>query len=172
MDREATSDEISGSILADAFGSTFAAIFNALPNTSFSQNVGIVSMTKVISRYVVALGAGSLIIAAFFPKFGAMFVTIPNPVLGGVLILIFGIIAVNGVRMIAQSDLAGRDGLILALAFGVGFGVTSVPSLVSEFAEGGVMANKFLEWYFADTLIAAGLLAFFLNLVLPKDREY
>ena len=172
MDREATSDEISGSILADAFGSTFAAIFNALPNTSFSQNVGIVSMTKVISRYVVALGAGSLIIAAFFPKFGAMFVTIPNPVLGGVLILIFGIIAVNGVRMIAQSDLAGRDGLILALAFGVGFGVTSVPSLVAEFAEGGVMANKFLEWYFADTLIAAGLLAFFLNLVLPKDREY
>jgi NCS2 family nucleobase:cation symporter-2 len=172
LDREPTSEEVSGSILADAFGSSFAALFGALPNTSFSQNVGIISMTKVVSRYVVMLGAAFLIGAAFFPKFGALFLTIPTPVLGGVLILIFGIIAVNGVRMIAKSDLAGRDGLILALAFGIGFGVTSVPGLVDLFAEGQILDNNFLEWYFADTLIAAGLLAFFLNLVLPKNIEF
>lgn len=172
MGREATSEEISGSILADAFGSSFAAIFNALPNTSFSQNVGIVSMTKVVSRYVVALGAGFLVIAAFFPKFGALFLTIPSPVLGGVLVLIFGIIAVNGVKMISQVDLNGRNGLILALAFGIGFGVTSVPDLTAAFADGGIMDSEFLEWYFADTLIAAGLLAFFLNLILPKDMDF
>ncbi len=74
--------------------------------------------------------------------------------------------------MIAKSDLAGRDGLILALAFGIGFGVTSVPGLVDLFAEGQILDNNFLEWYFADTLIAAGLLAFFLNLVLPKNIEF
>ncbi len=172
LDREPTSEEVSGSILADAFGSTFAALFGALPNTSFSQNVGIISMTKVVSRYVVMLGAVFLIGSAFIPKFGALFLTIPTPVLGGVLILIFGIIAVNGVRMIGQSNLAGRDGLILALAFGIGFGVTAVPGLVDLFAEGQALDNNFLEWYFADTLIAAGLLAFFLNLVLPKDIEF
>lgn len=172
LDREATSEEISGSILADAFGSTFAAIFNALPNTSFSQNVGIVSMTKIVSRYVVMLGAVFLIMGAFLPKFGALFVVIPYPVLGGVLILIFGIIAVNGIRMIAQSELTGRDGLILALAFGIGFGVTSVPLLTAAFEEGGITENSFLKWYFTDTLIASGLLAFFLNLVLPRNKEY
>ena len=172
LDREPTTEEVSGSILADAFGSSFAALFGALPNTSFSQNVGIISMTKVVSRYVVMLGAVFLIGSAFIPKFGALFLTIPTPVLGGVLILIFGIIAVNGVRMIAKSDLAGRDGLILALAFGIGFGVTDVSGLVALFAEGQVLDNNFLEWYFADTLIAAGLLAFFLNLVLPKNIEF
>jgi len=172
MGREATSEEITGSILADAFGSSFAAVFNALPNTSFSQNVGIVSMTKVVSRYVVMFGAAFLIIAAFFPKFGALFLTIPTPVLGGVLVLIFGIIAVNGVKMIAQEDLNGRNGLILALAFGIGFGITSVPDLTAAFADGGIMDNGFLEWYFADPLIAAGLLAFFLNLILPKDMDF
>jgi len=171
MGREATSDEISGSILADAFGSSFAAVFNALPNTSFSQNVGIVSMTKVVSRYVVMFGALFLIIAAFLPKFGALFLTIPTPVLGGVLVLIFGIIAVNGVKMIAQEDLNGRNGLILALAFGIGFGITNVPDLTAAFADGGIMDNGFLEWFFADPLIAAGLTAFFLNLVLPKDMD-
>ncbi len=175
LDREATANEISGSILADAFGSSFAAIFNALPNTSFSQNVGIVAMTKVVSRYVVAVGAAFLIVAAFFPKFGALITIIPAPVLGGVLVLIFGMIAVSGMRMIAKADLNGIDGLILALALGVGFGVTGSPNLVAQFAQGGVMASKFLEWYFADTIVAAGLLAFALNLLLnhgvPKIKE-
>ena len=170
LDREATSDEISGSILADAFGSSFAAIFNALPNTSFSQNVGIVAMTKVVSRYVVAVGAVFLIVAAFFPKFAVLFAIIPASVLGGVLLLIFGMIAVSGIRMIAKGDLNGRDGLILALAFGIGFGITDTPALYAAFDDGGVIDNEFLEWFFADTVVAAGLTAFFLNLVLPKDR--
>ena len=176
LDREATAEEISGSILADAFGSSFAAIFNALPNTSFSQNVGIVAMTKVVSRFVIAVGATILIIAAFFPKFGALITIIPAPVLGGVLILIFGMIAVSGMRMIAKAELDGNDGLILALALGIGFGFTGSATIVGSFAAGGIMESKFLEWYFADTIVAAGLLAFVLNLMLnhllPFIKEY
>lgn len=168
LDREATAEEISGSILADAFGSSFAAIFNAMPNTSFSQNVGIVAMTKVVSRYVVAIGAAFLIVASLFPKFGAMFAVIPAPVLGGVLILIFGMITVSGMRMIAKADLNGMDGVILALALGIGFGITGTPALTSQFAEGGVVASKFLEWYFAETVVAAGLTAFILNALLNE----
>lgn len=165
LDREATSEEISGSILADAFGSSFAAIFNALPNTSFSQNVGIVAMTKIVSRFVIAVGAIFLIFISFFPKLGAILASIPAPVLGGVLILIFGMIAVSGIRMITKADLNGKDGLILALALGIGFGITGNPDIVAVFDPGGIAENGFLEWFFTDAIVASGLSAFLFNLV-------
>jgi len=174
LNREATKEELRGSILADGIGSMFSAVFNALPRTSYSQNVGIVTMTKVVNRFVVAIGAIILITAAFFPKIGAMFTIIPIPVLGGILVLIFGMVSVTGIRMISKTDLAGRDGLILAIALGIGFGVTQTPELVIQFSEGGNFPNAFLEWYFRDALIASGLLALILNIVLPKmkTKEY
>jgi len=170
LDREATKEEVKGAILADGISSAFAAIFNALPKTSYSQNVGIVSMTKVVNRFVIATGAVIIILASFFPKFGAIFASIPSPVLGGMLVIIVGNVVVTGIKMISQGNLAGRDGLILALSLSVGFGVTQSPLLMEQFLPGGNFESAFLEWYFTDVIIAAGLLAFILNIVLPKDK--
>lgn len=170
LDRDATKDEIQGAILADGISSAFAAIFNSLPKTSYSQNVGIVSMTKVVNKFVIATGAIIIIIASFFPKFGALFVVIPPPVLGGILIMIVGVVAVTGIKMISKGNLNGRDGIIAAVSLSVGFGVTQTPLLLEQFLPGGNFESAFLDWYFTDVIIAAGLLAFVLNIVLPKDR--
>jgi len=170
LDREATKDEVQGAILADGISSAFAAIFNSMPKTSYSQNVGIVSMTKVVNRFVIATGAVIIILASFFPKFGAIFVSIPSPILGGILVIIVGNVVVTGMKMISQGNLAGRDGLIIALSLSIGFGVTQSPLLMEQFLPGGNFESAFLEWYFTDVIIAAGLLAFVLNIVLPKDK--
>ncbi|QVK20818.1 purine permease [Mycoplasmatota bacterium] len=174
LNREATKEELRGSILADGFGSAFAALFNALPNTSFSQNVGIVAMTKVVNRFIVAVGALFLVAGAFIPKFGAIFSVIPNAALGGVLIMIFAMIAVSGIRMITMENLDGRAGLILALSLGVGFGIASTSTFVNALDPdlfSGILKPVFglLHWFFSDRVVASGLLAFILNMILPKD---
>ncbi len=170
LNREATKKEIQGAVLADGIGSAIAAVFNSLPKTSYSQNVGIVSMTKVVNRFIIATGAVIIILASFFPKFGALFVIIPPSVLGGLLVVIVGVVAVTGIRMIARGNLAGRDGIIVGLSLSIGFGVTQTPLLLEQFLPGGNFESAFLDWYFTDVIIAAGLLAFVLNIILPKDK--
>lgn len=130
LDRDATAEETSGAILADALGSTFAGLFNVLPNTAFGQNAGIIAMTKVINRFCIAMGAAVLIIAALFPKIGAIFNAMPNCVMGGAVITVFAMIFLNGIKMLLKDPdgLDERNGLIFAIAMGLGFGVGSLSS--------------------------------------------
>ncbi|MFV0505075.1 MAG: uracil-xanthine permease family protein [Lachnospirales bacterium] len=123
FDRKATSEETSGALIADACGSMFASLFNSLPNTAFGQNAGLVAMTKVINKWAIALGAFTLIVASFMPKLGALFNSIPSAVLGGGVITVFAMIMMNGIKLIAKAGLDGRNGLIFAIIFGLGFGL-------------------------------------------------
>ena len=163
FDRDATERETSGAILAAALGSTTAALFNALPNTAFGQNAGIVSMTKVVNRWCIATGAFILMISGFFPKLGAIFSAIPNAVLGGAIITVFGMILINGIKMIAKAGFSERNILVMGLTFAFGMGVPSHPEAVAYLPA----AVRFI---FNDPVTATCIVAIIANLIFPmKD---
>lgn len=143
FDRKATAEETSGALLADAGGSMFAGIFGSLPNTAFGQNAGLVAMTKVINRWAIALGAFTLIAASFIPKLGAIFSSIPNAVLGGGVITVFAMIMMNGLKLISKAGFEGKNSIIFALTFGVGYGLGG-----NEAAIAGL--PSWLHWIFAE----------------------
>lgn len=130
FNRPATSREVSGAILSDAVSCAFAGLFNALPNTAFGQNAGIVAMTKVVNRWCVATGAFVLIIAGFFPPIGALFNAMPPAVLGGAVLTVFGMIIVNGIKLIFSDGLSERNIFIICITFGLGYGITMQPALI------------------------------------------
>ena len=160
--REATDDEISGATYADGLGSAIAGVFGGLPNTSFSQNAGIVAMTGVMSRHVVTISALILIGAGLIPKLGAIVSSMPLPVLGGGVIVMFGMIISAGLNMLAEVKMNRRNMIIMAVSLSVGLGLAQVPSAVQHV--GGTL----------NTLLISGLLptaviAIVLNLVLPQE---
>jgi len=163
--REATDRELSGGVLADGFGSMFAALFNCLPNTSFSQNVGIVALTKVMSRYVVAIGALILIFSGLIPKFGAIFAMIPNPVLGGAMVIVFAMIAVSGMSLITKQPMCSKNSIIVAVALGLGFGLGSVPEALKIFPK------EFQMIFGGSGIVITGIIALVLNLILPVSKD-
>lgn len=165
FDREATEKETSGAILADALGSTTAALFNALPNTAFGQNAGIVSMTKVVNKWCIATGAFILMISGFFPKLGAIFSAIPNAVLGGAIITVFGMILINGIKMIAKAGFSERNILVMGLTFAFGMGMASHPDAVAQLP-------FILRFIFSDAVTGTCIVAIVANLLFPmKDAE-
>jgi len=125
--REATDKEITGATYADGLGTAIAGIFGGLPNTSFSQNVGLISMTGVMSRHVVTIGAVFLVICGLIPKIGAVISTIPITVLGGGVIIMFGMVAAAGVNMLSDVNWNRRNMIIFATALSVGLGLQMVP---------------------------------------------
>ena len=127
IQREATSEEISGTTYADGLGSAIAGVFGSLPNTSFSQNVGLVAMIDVISHHVVTFGAIFLILAEFVPKVGAIISTVPIEVLGGGVIFICGMVAAAGVSTLADVEWNWRNMVIFAISLSVGLGLQFVP---------------------------------------------
>jgi len=148
LEREATDEEVQGGLIADGIGSIFSSVFNALPNTSFGQNVGIVSSTKVVSRHVVAVGAYFLIAISFFPQVSEFIRLIPDAVLGGALITVFAIITANGFKSIGHAGSSDNNLFILAIAFALGMGLggnetflNSVPSFVGVFFSTKVAAT-------------------------------
>ena len=161
--REATDKEIAGATYADGLGTAVAGAFGALPNTSFSQNVGLVAMTGVMSRHVVTLGAIFLIIAGFVPKVGAVISTVPIEVLGGGVIVMFGMVASAGVNMLSDVDWNRRNMLIFALALSVGLGLQLVPSALQHVPG----TAKIL---LTSGLLPAALIAIILNLILPHEE--
>lgn len=162
--REATTKELSGGVIADGFFSSFAALFNALPNTSFSQNVGLISFSGVMSNYVVKIGALFLILAGFFPKLGALIAIIPMPVFGGGLLIMFAFIATSGMSLIASGGLTKRNLLIVAASLSLGLGLAGVPEALQYFPEG-------VQLIFSGAgIVPACIVAIILNIVLPKDR--
>ncbi len=128
LSREATDNEMSGAVIADGVGSAFAAIFNVLPNTGYGQNAGIVALTGVVNKFSVATGAVFLLLAGFIPKLGAVCAAIPNPVLGGAVTMVFGMITISGIRMIAKAGLGQRNASILAISISMGLGFSQVPA--------------------------------------------
>lgn len=160
FDREATERETSGAILADALGSTTAALFNALPNTAFGQNAGIVSMTKVVNKWCIAVGAFVLMICGFIPKLGAVFSAIPASVLGGAVISVFSMILINGIKMISKAGFSERNVLVLGITFALGLGLASHPPAVAQLP-------VFLRFIFSDSVAATCIVAIIANILFP-----
>ena len=164
LNREATDKEIIGGVLADGFGSLIAAIFNVLPNTSFGQNVGIVSMTRIVNRFVVATGAFMLIIAGIFPKVGAIISLMPPSVLGGASIVMFSMIVVSGIKLITTDTITERNAMILAVSLGLGLGIGYVPGFFEHFPES-------IQLIFGESkTVLPAIIAVVLNIVLPKEE--
>ncbi|MEG1099543.1 MAG: nucleobase:cation symporter-2 family protein [Cetobacterium sp.] len=163
--RETTDRELSGGILADGLGSAFAALFSVLPTTSFSQNTGIIAMTGIMSRFVVATGAMFLVVGAFIPKIGALFTIIPASVIGGSLVMVFAMISISGINLITKEPLVGRNAVILAVSLGLGYGLGNVPAALNIFPES-------IKLIFGGSgIVVSGTIAVFLNLVLPLDEK-
>lgn len=152
---------IKGGILADGVNSGIAAIFNTFPNTTFSQNNGVIQMTGVASRHVGLYIAGILVIMGFFPIIGSIFLLVPKPVLGGATLVLFGTIAVAGIRILATQEMDRRKVYIMAISFGLGLGVTLVPDATQHLP-------AFIKQVVATPITLAGLSAIILSLVLPE----
>lgn len=159
--RDATREELRGGLLADGVMSMFGAVFNAMPNTSFSQNVGLVNFTGVASRYVVGIGGVALVILGFIPKIGAIVSAMPDAVLGGGALILFAMIFSSGARIITQNvTLDHRNSTILALSMALGLGVSFRPEILQAFPSG-------VQTLFGSALVAGGISALVLNIVLP-----
>ncbi len=165
LDRNATEKETSGSIACDGFVSALSSIFGCMPITSFSQNVGLVAMTKVVNRYAIGTGAIIMILAGIFPVVGAVLATLPSAVLGGCTIMMFGTIVISGVQMIGKCGYTQRNITIAALSLSIGLGFTQFPQLFEIFP-------SIVSTVFAENCVAVVFLsAIILNLILPKNME-
>lgn len=165
LNRDVTVKETTGSIACDGFVSALSACFGCLPITSFSQNVGLVAMTKVVNRFAIATGAVIMILAGIFPIFGAVLATLPDSVLGGCTIMMFGTIVVSGIQMIGKCGFTQRNITIAALSLSVGIGFTQVPEIFVIFPQ--IVQNVFAQ----NCVAVVFLVAVILNLVLPKNME-
>lgn len=163
--RELTDTELSGGILADGLGSCLASCFSILPTTSFSQNTGLVTMTGVMSRFVVGVGAAFLVIGAFMPKIGAVLGIVPPSVIGGSLVMVFAMITISGINLITKEPLRGRNALILSVSLGLGYGLGSVPSALAYFPE----SVKLI--FGGSGIVVSGSIAVILNMILPEEKE-
>jgi xanthine permease len=163
--REATDKELSGSIIANGLGSVFAAVFNGLPTTSFSQNVGMVAFTKIMSRFVVGVGAVFLVLAVLIPKLGALISTLPQSVIGGASIIIFSQITLTGIDILTQEPLTDRSKVIIGLSLVFGMGLSSVPAAMEHFPE-------FIKLIFGGSgIVIACIVAIILNILIPEDKK-
>ena len=163
MEREATDKELAGGVICDGLGSSFAALFGVLPNTSFSQNVGLVAMTKVVNRFALATGAVFLILCGLIPKLGALVSIMPQSVLGGAAVMMFSSIVVSGIQLITKEKLTPRNLTIVAVALGVGYGMGANPGILAH----APSAIKLI--FFCFGIVPAALVAIILNIVLPQD---
>ena len=164
MDREATEEELSGGVMCDGLGSTIAAFFGVLPNTSFSQNVGLVSMTKVVNRFALSTGAVFLILCGLIPKLGAIVSIMPQAVLGGAAVMMFSSIVISGIQLITKEPLTGRNLSIVSVALGVGYGIGSNSAILAN-------APQMISLIFGGSgIVPAAVVAIVLNILLPKDK--
>ena len=164
LGREATDKELSGGVICDGLGSSFAALFGVLPNTSFSQNVGLVTMTKVVNRFALATGAVFLILCGLFPKLSALISIMPQSVLGGAAVMMFSSIVVSGIGLITKEKMTVRNTTIVSVALGLGYGLG---------ANSGVLAGlpQSVQLIFGGSgIVPAALVAIILNIVLPKEE--
>lgn len=165
LGRDVTDKETSGSLACDGFISSLSSIFGCMPITSFSQNVGLVAMTKVVNRFTIATGAVIMILAGIFPFFGSLLATLPNAVLGGCTIMMFGTIVISGLQMITKCGFSQRNITIAALSLSIGIGFTKAQDLFAIFPT--IIQNVFAQ----NCVAVVFLVAILLNLILPKNME-
>ena len=156
-----TSERAANGVLADGVGSLLAGIFGAGPNTAFSQNVGLIALTKVASRQVMILAGIILALLGVFPKISALISIMPQPVLGGVGVIMFGLVAAQGVKTLATVKMGDRELLIISLAFALGIGVTVRPELLSNLPQA-------LQMIFSSGISTGTIVALILNQVLKE----
>jgi len=162
--RDATDEEIAGATYADGLGTAVAGVFGGLPNTSFSQNVGIVGMTGVMSRHVVTIAGVILVICGLLPKIGALIASMPLPVLGGGVIVMFGMVAAAGMNVLSEVKMTRRNMVIIAISLTAGLGLNLVPTAVQYLP--GIWKTL------ATSAVApTAFLAIMLNQILPEDME-
>jgi len=164
MDRQPTDKELSGGIMASGIVSVVSAFFGGLPTATYSQNVGIVTVNRVVNRLVFAFAALVLLVAGFIPKFAAVLATIPQCVIGGATISVFAMITMTGIRMITSEPLTPRNTAVVGLAVALGVGVTSVQGSLGGFPVwvGTVFGSS--------SVVIATLVAILLNLILPRNK--
>jgi len=155
---------VKGGVLADGLNSAIAAIFNTFPNTTFSQNNGVIQLTGIASRHVGLFIAVVLMVLGLFPVIGGILQQIPKPVLGGATLVMFGTVAAAGVKILANEDLDRRKMLIMAVSFGVGLGVSMVPNVLD-------VTPKVIQNIFGSPVTTGGLMAIVLNLLMPEEHR-
>ncbi|MFI3253555.1 MAG: nucleobase:cation symporter-2 family protein [Eubacteriales bacterium] len=164
LNRDITEEEISGSIACDGFSSAISSLFGCLPVTSFSQNVGLIAMTKVVNRFTIMTGAVAMVLAGMFPPLGNFFASLPDAVLGGCTIMMFGNIVTSGMEMLAKAGFTQRNVTIAAMALSVGLGFTQLPELFHSFPQ-------LVQDVFSTNCVAVVfVVALVLNLVMPKEK--
>ncbi|MGL4392652.1 MAG: uracil-xanthine permease family protein, partial [Fusobacteriaceae bacterium] len=164
MKREVRDKELEGGIVGIGFSGIISACLNSFPVAVFSQNVGIVVLTKVISRIVIALSAILLLLAGFIPKFSAIIETIPSPVLGGGVVVVFSLIAMTGIQIITKDGLNEQKMIIAGLSIFIGFGVGALPKSIEIFPDQ-------IKAIFCSNIVIATIFAFILNLLFPPKKE-
>lgn len=167
LGREITSKEISGSLACDGFASVVSAMFGCPPVTSFSQNVGLVNMTKVVNRFTIATGAGCMLLAGFLPPVGNFFASLPESVQGGCTIMMFGTIMVSGIQMLSRAGFTQRNMTIAALSLSVGIGFTAA----SEIDLWRIFPEVVQSVFSANVVAVVFVVSILLNLILPEDME-
>ena len=165
LGREATDKELSGGVICDGVGSSFAALFGVLPNTSFSQNVGLVAMTKVVNRFALSTGAIFLILCGLCPKLAAIVSIMPQSVLGGAAVMMFSSIVISGIQLITKEPLTARNLSIVSVALGVGYGMGANTGILSH-------APEAVRLIFGGSgIVPAAFVAILLNILLPKEKN-
>ena len=165
MGREATDKELSGGVACDGIGSSFAALFGVLPNTSFSQNVGLVTMTKVVNRGALSVGAIFLILCGLIPKLGAIVSIMPQSVLGGAAVMMFSSIVISGIQLITKEEMTPRNLTIVSVALGVGYGMGANSGILAQ------APHAFQLICGESGIVPAAFVAILLNVLLPKDDK-
>ena len=164
MGREATDSELSGGVMCDGIGSSFAALFGVLPNTSFSQNVGLVTMTKIVNRFALGCGAVFLILCGLLPKLAALVSIMPQCVLGGAAVIMFSSIVMSGIQLITKEPLTARNMTIVSVALGLGYGIGANSAVLSGLP-------KAVQLIFGGSgIVPAAFVAIILNVLLPKEE--
>ena len=167
LNRDISSEEISGSLACDGYASVISALFGCPPVTSFSQNVGLINMTKVINRFTIATGAGCMILAGLLPPVGNFFASLPESVLGGCTIMMFGTIMVSGIEMLAKAGFTQRNITIAALSLSIGIGFTAA----SEIGLWGIFPEVIQSVFSANVVAVVFVVSILLNVVLPRNME-
>lgn len=163
LGREATDRELSGGVMCDGLGSSFAAFFGVLPNTSFSQNVGLVALNKVVNRFCIGIGGCFLILCGLFPKLSAILSIMPQSVLGGAAVMMFASIIVSGIQLVTREPMTPRNVSIIAVSLGVGYALGT---------SSGILAHLpyLVQLIFGESgIVSACLIAIVLNILIPKD---
>ena len=165
MGREATDSELSGGVICDGLGSSFAALFGVLPNTSFSQNVGLVAMTKIVNRHALATGSVFLVFCGLLPKLAALISIMPQSVLGGAAVMMFSSIVISGIQLITKEPLTARNITIVSTALGLGYGIGANGAVIAGLPEA-------VQLIFGGSgIVPAAILAIVLNIVIPREKE-